>query len=109
MVSMFALIMMLGIIVDDTVHYLSKYLRARRVDGRSPEDAVRYAFSTVGTALWITSVILICGFSLLLFSPFQLNQHTGLLMAITIGYALIADFLLLPPLLMPVDLFSLSF
>jgi hypothetical protein len=95
--------MALGIIVDDTVHYLSKYLRARRVEGMTPEDAVRYAFTTVGTALWITSVILIGGFALLTLSPFQLNQHTGLLMAITIGFALLADFLFLPPLLMAVD------
>ena len=95
--------MVLGIVVDDTVHFLSKFLRARRVDGKSPADAVRYAFRTVGTALWITSVILICGFSLLAWSPFQLNQHTGMLMAITIGYALLADFLLLPPLLMAMD------
>ena len=95
--------MALGIIVDDTVHYLSKYLHARRVKSLSPADAVRYAFNTVGTALWVTSVILAGGFSLLAFSPFQLNQHTGLLMAITIGYALVADFLFLPPLLMAVD------
>jgi predicted RND superfamily exporter protein len=95
--------MALGIIVDDTVHYLSKYLRARRVDCRPPAEAVRYAFTTVGTALWVTSVILIGGFALLAFSPFQLNQQTGLLMAITIGFALVADFLLLPPLLMAVD------
>jgi predicted RND superfamily exporter protein len=95
--------MALGIIVDDTVHFLSKYLRARRVQGLAPADAVRYAFATVGTALWVTSVILIGGFSLLAFSPFQLNQHSGMLMAMTIGYALLADFLFLPPLLMAVD------
>ena len=69
----------------------------------APADAVRYAFATVGTALWVTSVILIGGFSLLAFSPFQLNQHSGMLMAMTIGYALLADFLFLPPLLMAVD------
>lgn len=95
--------MALGIIVDDTVHLLSKYLYARRSAGMAPPAAVGYAFSTVGTALWVTSAILIGGFALLAYSPFQLNQHTGLLMAITIGYALIADFLFLPPLLMAVD------
>ena len=95
--------MALGIIVDDTVHFLAKYLHARRGRGLSPADAVRYAFDTVGTALWVTSVILVGGFSLLALSPFQLNQHTGLLMAITISYALVADFLFLPPLLMAVE------
>lgn len=92
--------MTLGIVVDDTVHFLSKFLRARREKGMDAEDAVRYAFSTVGTALWVTSLVLIIGFGILTFSHFQLNAGMGLLTAITIGLALLADFLFLPPLLM---------
>jgi predicted RND superfamily exporter protein len=42
----------LGVIVDDTVHFLSKYLHARRELKKSPEEAVRYSFHTVGMALW---------------------------------------------------------
>lgn len=89
----------IGIVVDDTVHFLSKYLRARREKGMQPEDAVRYAFSTVGTALWVTSLVLIVGFGILAFSHFQLNAGMGLLTAITLAFALAADFLFLPPLL----------
>jgi len=95
--------MTLGIVVDDTVHFLSKYLRARREEGFSPADAVRYAFHTVGTALWTTSVVLMAGFLVLVYSPFELNSGMGLLTAITIGFALLADFLLLPTLLMVLD------
>jgi len=95
--------MTLGIVVDDTVHFLSKYLRARREEGLSSADAVRYAFHTVGTALWTTSIVLIAGFMVLTQSPFKLNSGMGLLTAITIGMALIADFLLLPTLLMTLD------
>ncbi len=95
--------MTLGIVVDDTVHFLSKYLRARREEGMSPEDAVRYAFHTVGTALWTTSVVLVAGFLVLTQSPFEINSGMGLLTAITIGLALLADFLLLPTLLMTLD------
>jgi predicted RND superfamily exporter protein len=95
--------MTLGIVVDDTVHFLSKYLRARREQQLNPEDAVRYAFSTVGTALLVTSVVLIAGFMVLSQSPFKLNADMGLLTAITIGFALLADFLFLPPLLMKVE------
>ena len=95
--------MTLGIVVDDTVHFLSKYLRARREEGLSSEDAVRYAFHTVGTALWTTSVVLIAGFMVLTRSPFELNSGMGLLTAITIGLALFADFLLLPTMLMTLD------
>jgi len=67
------------------------------------EDAVRYAFHTVGTALWTTSVVLIAGFLVLTYSPFELNSGMGLLTAITISLALVADFLLLPALLMKLD------
>jgi len=93
----------LGIIVDDSVHFLSKYLRARRERGASPEDAVRYAFATVGHALWVTSAVLIGGFATLALSAFELNQSLGLLTALAIFAALLADFLLLPPLLLAID------
>jgi uncharacterized protein len=90
----------LGIIVDDTVHFLSKYRRARQELGKTPEEAVRYSFHTVGTALFLTSVILICGFFVLTFSGFQMNVHLGLMTTIAILCALVADFLFLPTLLM---------
>lgn len=91
--------MSLGIIVDDTVHFLTKYERARREQGMDAQDAVRYAFSTVGMALWVTSLVLIAGFLVLSQSAFQVNSGMGLLTAIVIVFALIADFLFLPPLL----------
>ncbi len=92
--------MTLGIVVDDTVHFLSKYLRARREKGLNSQDAVVYAFSTVGRALVVTSFVLIAGFLVLSLSSFELNSGMGLLTAIVIAFALTADFLLLPPLLM---------
>jgi hypothetical protein len=93
----------IGIIVDDTVHFLSKYLRARRERGMSSPDAVRYAFSTVGHALWVTSLILVVGFSVLSMSAFWPNATLGLLTALAIAAALLADFFFLPPLLMALD------
>jgi len=93
----------IGIVVDDTVHFLSKYLRARRENKLSTEEAIRYAFSTVGQALWVTTIVLIVGFALLSQSAFLVNQQTGILMAITIAAALILDFLFLPALLLKVD------
>ena len=95
--------MTLGIVVDDTVHFLSKYQRGRREQGLSSQDAVRYAFSTVGMALWVTSLALVAGFMVLSQSAFELNSAMGLLTATTITLALVADFLLLPPLLMKFD------
>ncbi len=95
--------MTLGIVVDDTVHFLSKYLRARRENSLGSEDAVRYAFNTVGLALVVTSLVLIAGFTVLTFSAFMLNSQMALMTAVTIVFAIVADFLLLPPLLMALD------
>ncbi len=95
--------MTLGIVVDDTVHFMSKYLRARREKGLSPQDAVRYAFISVGRALLITSIVLVAGFLVLATSSFELNSGMGLLTAIVITLALTADFLLLPALLMKIE------
>jgi len=93
----------LGIVVDDCVHFLSKYLRARREKGLDAEEAIRYAFSSVGTALVITSTILVSGFLVLAQSDFGINSQLAQLSAVTIGIALAVDFLLLPPLLLIVD------
>jgi predicted RND superfamily exporter protein len=95
--------MTLGIVVDDTVHLLSKYLRGRREKGLGSEDAVRYAFHESGTPIFITSGILVVGFCVLMFSNFELNSAMGLLSAVTIVFALFADVLLLPPVLMLID------
>jgi predicted RND superfamily exporter protein len=90
----------LGIIVDDTVHFLSKYLRARRELGKSPEEAIRYSFKTVGSALWSTSVVLVAGFLVISQSGFVINSHMGLLTVFAVGFALLADFFFLPPVLL---------
>jgi predicted RND superfamily exporter protein len=95
--------MTLGIVVDDTVHFLTKYKHARDKYSKSSEDAVKYAFSSVGRALWITTLVLVAGFMVLAQSTFSLNADMGLLTAVTIAVALIVDFLFLPPLLMLLD------
>lgn len=93
----------IGIVVDDTVHFMSKYLHARHAEGMLPEAAVRYAFTTVGPALVTTSVVLMAGFSVMLVSSFNFNAHMGMLAAMAIGAALLADIFLLPATLLLVD------
>ncbi len=95
--------MSLGLVVDDTIHFLSKYVLARRELGKSPEDAIRYAFGTVGTAMLVTTVVLAAGFAILVLSPFSPTWGMGGLLSLTIVAALVFDFLLLPPLLLLVD------
>ena len=91
-----------GIVVDDTVHFLSKYLKARR-EGLSAPEAVRSAFHTVGHALWTTTAVLSVGFLVFATSGFEVSWALGLLVTITIVFALVADFILLPTLLIAID------
>ena len=94
--------MTLGIVIDDTVHFLSKYLKARRAKA-TPEEAVRHAFVTTGSAIWVTSLVLIVGFGVLAFSTFEVNSGMGLLTSVVIALALVADFLFLPALLLKME------
>ncbi len=91
-----------GIVVDDTIHFLSKYLKARR-EGLPAPDAVRYTFNTVGHALWTTTAVLSAGFLVFATSGFEVSWALGLLVTTTIIFALVADFLLLPTLLIAID------
>ena len=93
----------LGIIVDFTVHFLSKYLHARRQKNLSAEKAVEYAFETVGFALIITSFSLILGFLVLLQAFFIPIHGFVLFSSLAFISALIIDLLLFPALLITWD------
>lgn len=93
----------LGIVVDDTVHFISNYLDARQNEKLPPDEAVKKAFNHVGTALWNTTLILVMGFGLLAFSGYKVTSEMGVLTVITISLALVLDFLLLPAMLVSID------
>jgi predicted RND superfamily exporter protein len=93
----------LGIIVDDTVHFLSKYVRAKNEKGLSVEESIRYAFSNVGMAIVVNTIILICGFLVLTASAFKMNVDLALMTIFSILFAIFLDFLLLPALLLVID------
>jgi len=90
----------LGIIVDDTVHWLSKYVRARDERNLSVEDSIRYAFRNVGMAIVVNTIILAAGFFVMTTSAFKMNVDLGLMTILSIVGALILDFLFLPALLL---------
>ena len=92
----------IGIVVDDTIHFLSKYVSVRR-QGMSSPEAVRATFRMVGPALWATTAILVAGFLVFSMSGYEPSWVLGILVALTILFALIADLLLLPALLMALD------
>ncbi len=87
----------LGIAVDDSLHFLLRYRKELR-QGMSRVDAIKSTIINTGSALMITTTILVAGFSILLFSAFLPTYQFGLLSASMIGVALLCDLTLLPAL-----------
>jgi predicted RND superfamily exporter protein len=88
----------LGIAIDDTMHFLFAYLR-RREAGLSPEFAARECISQVGRPIIMTSIMLVVGFLVILASGFATLQEFGYLTAVTMTLCLTTDLILLPALL----------
>ena len=93
----------LGIVVDDTVHFLSKYVRAKREKKLTTNEAISDAFHNVGGALVATTIILMAGFGVMMLSSFKMNWILGSLSVLTIAVALLIDFTFLPSLLSIID------
>jgi len=93
----------LGIVVDDTVHFITKYLHAKDHHKFDAKNAVMYSFKCVGKPIITTTLVLAAGFFVLAFSSFDVNSSMGLMVGITILIALVWDFLFLPALLIKVD------
>ncbi|MEO1104105.1 MAG: efflux RND transporter permease subunit, partial [Pseudomonadota bacterium] len=91
-----------GIVVDDTVHLLSKYQRMR-AEAPNAVDAIRRAFRSVGIAVLVTTLALAASFMPFALSGFLVNRHFGALTALTLMAAIIADLVLLPALLAVMD------
>lgn len=93
----------LGVIVDNCVHFMVKYLKARDELGFSPDESVLYAYQNVGSALIFTSVTLLAGYLVLTLSSFSLNSSLGLMSAMTVAAALLVINLLLPAIILTLD------
>jgi uncharacterized protein len=89
----------LGIAVDDTIHFFTRYYQSRK-DGEGPYQSVVKVYQTTGKALVITSLILVSGFALYLFGSFVPNIYFGVLCAFTLTMALLVDLIFLPAVLM---------
>ena len=87
----------LGIAVDDSLHFLLRY-RKELKNGQSRVDAIKSTIMNTGSALLITTSVLVAGFSVLLLSAFLPTYQFGLLSAAMIGTALLCDLTLLPAL-----------
>ncbi len=88
----------LGLVVDDTIHFLHHFRRAYE-ETSSVEAAVRETLHTTGRALVITSLVLCGGFFIYTTSYLLINIRFGLLTGCAVLFALAADFFLVPALL----------
>ena len=88
----------LGIAVDDTIHFLTRYQEEQR-ETASEDDAIRRAFIGVGTALIMTTTVLVIGFATVVFSESRDHKIFATMGALTIAAALFGDLIFLPALL----------
>jgi predicted RND superfamily exporter protein len=93
----------LGIIVDFTVHLLSKYDLARTELGKNPEEAIYFSFESVGFALIVMTIVLSMGFAVLHMVNFIPLHHFAQFSIIAFIVALLIDFFLFPNLLVKFD------
>lgn len=93
---------MIGIAMDDTIHLIHKY-KQYKSQGQSVIESMDNAMLYVGRALLTTTITLVFGFSILLFSKLINMQEFGFLCAITIFFALVADGIILPALIKTFD------
>ena len=87
-----------GIAVDDSIHFMSK-LKIELAKGKSWIYAIKRTFLETGKAIILTTAILVSGFSILIFSQFGVTYYSGLLISLALVFALFADLILLPVLL----------
>ncbi|GAA0875152.1 MMPL family transporter [Wandonia haliotis] len=87
-----------GIAVDDTIHFLSKF-KLELNKGKKTLEALRVTYVSTGKAIILTTLILSSGFLMLLFSDFEGTFIMGLLVSLSLVFAVIADLLLLPVLI----------
>ncbi|MBI4045935.1 MAG: MMPL family transporter [Devosia nanyangense] len=88
-----------GIAVDDTTHFLSHYLHARREEGRDHNEAVKHTMERIGGAIVATTLILCSGTGIVATSNLPQVALFGTLFVITLALALIGDVFILPALL----------
>ena len=92
-----------GISVDDTLHYLARYRQELVGNGHNIARAAISAIRETGPSMFYTSIVLFAGFFIFLASSFGGTQALGLLVSITLVFAMFSNLILLPSLLMSLD------
>jgi len=92
----------IGVAVDDTIHFLVKYFDARK-RGLGMAETFDEVLHYAGKAILFTTIVLALSFSVFAFSTFTPNQNFGVVTATALIIALIIDLLYLPALLHMAD------
>ena len=92
----------IGVAVDDTIHFMVKYTEARR-RGDDMQEAMYYVMSYAGSAIIFTTIVLSVAFLVFIFSDFNPNYHFGIVTASALVIAVIVDLVALPALLTLID------
>ena len=92
----------IGVAVDDTIHFMVKYIESRK-RGDSLEDAMKYVMSYAGSAIIFTTIVLSLAFLVFVFSDFNPNYHFGVVTASALIIAVVVDLVALPAFLLLID------
>lgn len=92
-----------GISIDDTIHFLAKYRQELKANNWNIRPAVIGALKETGVSMFYTSIVLFFGFSIFIASEFGGTVALGLLVSVTLLFAMMANLLLLPSLLLSLE------
>ena len=92
-----------GISVDDTIHFLAKYRQELRANHWKIRKSVYAALRETGVSMFYTSIVLFFGFSVFIISSFGGTVALGALVSATLLFAMLANLLLLPSLLLSLE------
>ena len=92
-----------GISIDDTIHFLAKYRQELKTSHWNIRLAVINALKETGVSMFYTSIVLFFGFSIFIASDFGGTVALGLLVSVTLLFAMMANLLLLPSLLLSLE------
>lgn len=92
-----------GISIDDTIHFLAKYRQELKANNWNISTAVISALKETGVSMFYTSVVLFFGFSIFIVSDFGGTVALGMLVSVTLLFAMLANLLLLPSLLLSLE------
>ncbi len=91
-------VIIIGVAIDDTVHFLSKFKTAQE-KGKNVVESIEESLLLSGSAIIITTVILVCGLGTFIFSDFAVYKNFGLISSLALFLAMLLDLILLPAIL----------